>query len=276
MLTASRRFPCPASCCPWPFPDGAQKGEAVGFGGVRRHFAAVSGPYYATMVINAFELETVTLGRMTMPRFEKSQRVNDISLGSLNPYLSMAQRLKDFLPTAIDYYPAEGYSGIAWAGTMYPFVIPRRCTAGTGSAATAGGAGAPGSEEPPRRRNADFDLDVRRHHQHQRWSARWSTQQHSVLSVDSLRGVCALADGQAATHGAGRDGRDDRNRFCRRVRRVFYRRGLSDGGPIRSSTARRRRCAKHGIGTVTDILTTMSRNDGEKGHDGAGDVCASD
>ena len=101
--------------------------------------AAVSGPYYATMVINAFELETVTLGRMTMPRFEKSQRVNDISLGSLNPYLSMAQRLKDFLPTAIDYYPAEGYSGIAWAGTMYPFVIRRRCTAGTGSAATAGG-----------------------------------------------------------------------------------------------------------------------------------------
>ena len=87
-------------------------------------FAAVSGPYYATMVINAFELETVTLGRMTMPRFEKSQRVNDISLGSLNPYLSMAQRLKDFLPTAIDYYPAEGYSGISWAGTMYPFVIP--------------------------------------------------------------------------------------------------------------------------------------------------------
>ena len=36
----------------------------------------------------------------------------------------MAQRLKDFLPTAIDYYPAEGYSGIAWADTMYPFVIP--------------------------------------------------------------------------------------------------------------------------------------------------------
>ena len=59
-----------------------------------------------------------------MPRFEKSQRVNDISLGSPNPYLSMAQKLRDFLPTATGYYPAEGYSGIAWAGTMYPFVIP--------------------------------------------------------------------------------------------------------------------------------------------------------
>ena len=87
-------------------------------------FAAVSGPYYVTMVINAFGLETMTLGRMTMPRFEKSQRVNDISLGSLNPYLSMAQKLRDFLPTATGYYPAEGYSGIAWADTMYPFVIP--------------------------------------------------------------------------------------------------------------------------------------------------------
>ncbi len=87
-------------------------------------FAAVSGPYYATMVINAFGLETMTLGRMTMPRFEKSQRVNDISLGSPNPYLSMAQKLRDFLPTATGYYPAEGYSGIAWADTMYPFVIP--------------------------------------------------------------------------------------------------------------------------------------------------------
>ena len=75
-------------------------------------FAAVSGPYYATMVINAFGLETMTLGRMTMPRFEKSQRVNDISLGSPNPYLSMAQKLRDFLPTATGYYPAEGYSGI--------------------------------------------------------------------------------------------------------------------------------------------------------------------
>ena len=87
-------------------------------------FAAVSGPYYATMVINAFGLETMTLGRMTMPRFEKSQRINDISLGSPNPYLSMAQKLRDFLPTATGYYPAEGYSGIAWADTMYPFVIP--------------------------------------------------------------------------------------------------------------------------------------------------------
>ncbi|MFR5796294.1 MAG: hypothetical protein ACLUI3_12615, partial [Christensenellales bacterium] len=47
-----------------------------------------------------------------------------ISLGSPNPYLSMAQKLKDFLPTATGYYPAEGYSGIAWADTMYPFVIP--------------------------------------------------------------------------------------------------------------------------------------------------------
>ena len=84
----------------------------------------ISGPYYATMVINAFGLETMTLGRMTMPRFEKSQRVNDISLGSPNPYLSMAQKLRDFLPTATGYYPAEGYSGIAWADTMYPFVIP--------------------------------------------------------------------------------------------------------------------------------------------------------
>lgn len=87
-------------------------------------FAAVSGPYYVTMVINAFGLETMTLGKMTMPRFEKSQRANDISLGSPNPYLSMAQKLKDFLPTAIGYYPAGGYSGIAWADTMYPFVIP--------------------------------------------------------------------------------------------------------------------------------------------------------
>ena len=189
-------------------------------------FAAVSGPYYATMVINAFELETVTLGKMTMPRFEKSQRVNDISLGSLNPYLSMAQRLKDFLPTAIDYYPAEGYSGIAWAGTMYPFVIPAALYGWYRLCRDRRRLALRGSEEPLR--DGGMLILV--------WMFAAiinTTMVGAVVNRNnilySLRGVCVLADGQAAAHGAGRDGRDDRNRFCRRVRRVFYRRGLSDG-----------------------------------------------
>ena len=87
-------------------------------------FAAVSGPYYMTMIINAFGLDTMTLGKMTMPRFAQSKRSNDISLGAENPYLSMAQKLRDFLPVATGLYPADGYSGIGWADTMYPFVIP--------------------------------------------------------------------------------------------------------------------------------------------------------
>ena len=237
-------------------------------------FAAVSGPYYATMVINAFGLETMTLGRMTMPRFEKSQRVNDISLGSPNPYLSMAQKLRDFLPTATGYYPAEGYSGIAWADTMYPFVIPAALYGWYRLCRDRRRLALRGSEE---RWNVDSGLDVRRHHQHNDGRRGGQPQQHSLLSVDSLRGVCALADGQAAAHGAGRDGRDDRNRFCRRVRRVFYRRGLSDGDgqyvPLRRAGSVAR---SMGLGLRPILFDHNVAQRRRKGHDGAGDVCAPD
>ena len=45
-------------------------------------FALVSAPYYVTMAINAFGLETMTLGRMTMPRFAESKRAGDLALGA--------------------------------------------------------------------------------------------------------------------------------------------------------------------------------------------------
>ena len=87
-------------------------------------FAAVSAPYYVTMVVNAFELETVTFGPITIPRFAHSNRSNDIALGAENPYMDMAQKLKEFLPMAAGLYPAGEYNGVKWANTMYPFVVP--------------------------------------------------------------------------------------------------------------------------------------------------------
>ena len=87
-------------------------------------FALVSAPYYVTMVVNAFGLETVTFGPLTMPRFESSNRANDIALGAENPYLDLVQKLKDFLPMAAGLYDAEIYNGVGWANTMYPFVVP--------------------------------------------------------------------------------------------------------------------------------------------------------
>ena len=87
-------------------------------------FALVSAPYYVTMAINAFGLETMTLGRMTMPRFAESKRAGDLALGAENPYLDMVQKLESFLPMATGYYRAEDYNGVGWANTMYPFIAP--------------------------------------------------------------------------------------------------------------------------------------------------------
>ena len=76
------------------------------------------------MAINAFGLETMTLGRMTMPRFAESKRAGDLALGAENPYLDMVQKLESFLPMATGYYRAEDYNGVGWANTMYPFIAP--------------------------------------------------------------------------------------------------------------------------------------------------------
>lgn len=87
-------------------------------------FLGISWPYFYTMAINAFGLETAYIGPFTMPLFENSERANDLVFGRANMYRAMAENLYNHFST----YLYKGYSGeynmMPWAGTMFTFMTP--------------------------------------------------------------------------------------------------------------------------------------------------------
>lgn len=87
-------------------------------------FFAVSGPYYCTMVINAFSLETIELGPLTMPLFEESHRTNDMPFTQLNPYAAALHNLIGFLYATVLGGREAGYNAIPWTHVMYRFMTP--------------------------------------------------------------------------------------------------------------------------------------------------------
>ena len=87
-------------------------------------FFAVAGPYFITMAINAFSLETIEFGPMTMPLFEKSHRTNDMPFFQINPYSAFLANLLGHLNATVLGGPAEPYNAIGWAHVMYRFMIP--------------------------------------------------------------------------------------------------------------------------------------------------------
>ena len=237
-------------------------------------FALVSAPYYVTMAINAFGLETMTLGRMTMPRFAESKRASDLALGAENPYLDMVQKLESFLPMATGYYRAEDYNGVGWANTMYPFIAPAALFGVYKLCRDRRKLALQKSEAPLRDGGMLILIWM--------FAAMVNTamvgqpEQYSLLSADSLRGVCALADGQAAQNRAGGHGRHGCNRFCGHVRHLFRRCGLSicDGQLFPERIA-----GSAGRNVGLGLRSILSDDDGSqrrtKGDDGAGHVCPS-
>lgn len=88
-------------------------------------FLGISWPYFYTMAINAFGLETAYIGPFTMPYFEESVRANDLVFGREDPYGSMVQNLLGHLGTYLYKSAYEGeYNVMPWAGTMFTFMTP--------------------------------------------------------------------------------------------------------------------------------------------------------
>lgn len=87
-------------------------------------FIAIGGPYFYTMAINAFGLETAHLGPITMPLFEKSHRSLDMAFTQENPYLEMVWNLMGHFGTYLFDVDIEPYSGLPWTNAMYLFMPP--------------------------------------------------------------------------------------------------------------------------------------------------------
>ena len=87
-------------------------------------FAIIVWPYYYTMIINAFGLETMMFGPFTLPYFAESNRTNDIAFMSANPYLVMLQNLYGHASTYLFGSSSSGYNAISWAHSMYRFMPP--------------------------------------------------------------------------------------------------------------------------------------------------------
>ncbi|MBR2942095.1 MAG: glycosyltransferase family 39 protein [Clostridia bacterium] len=94
-------------------------------------FLAIAGPYFYTMAINAFGLQTVHLGPFTLPRFADSMRARDISVMQEYPYMAMVWNLYAHLTTWLfdNNYAGECYSALDWTHTMYLF-MPAVCLCG--------------------------------------------------------------------------------------------------------------------------------------------------
>lgn len=86
-------------------------------------FAMVSGCYYWTMVINAFGLETVKLGPITMPFFEYSRRSDDVAMAQNYGITVMADNASSVYNMVFQSNPENApYDAIDWAHTMYRFM----------------------------------------------------------------------------------------------------------------------------------------------------------
>ena len=86
-------------------------------------FLAVSWPFLLTMAINALGLETVTLGKMTMPLFEESRRTNDMAFFAVRPYYTAVKNFFAFLSTFL-FDLRSDMEWFDWAQTMYRFMPP--------------------------------------------------------------------------------------------------------------------------------------------------------
>ena len=188
----------------------------------------------------------------------------------------MAQKLRDFLPTATGYYPAEGYSGIAWADTMYPFVIPAALY-GWYRLCRDRRRGAPGSEEPLR--DGGMLILV--------WMFAAIINTTMVGAVVNRNNILYYPWILCAAYALWQMGRRLRTALAAMVVMIaigfagacgvyFTGRGLSDGDGQQFLLRLAGRAARAWDWDCDRYyLTTMSRNDGED-HDDAGDVCASD
>ena len=87
-------------------------------------FAAVAGPYFYTMAINAFGLETAYIGSITMPYFEKSLRTQDLAFMQDDPYYWVVNNLFDHLGVWLFRAGDTPYNVIDWTGTLYVFMPP--------------------------------------------------------------------------------------------------------------------------------------------------------
>lgn len=87
-------------------------------------FFGIAGPYFMTMAINALGLETVQLGKITMPFFEKSLRANDMAFTQKNPYFQMIWNFMSHLGTWMGYGLAEPHSALPWTHAVYLFMPP--------------------------------------------------------------------------------------------------------------------------------------------------------
>jgi len=87
-------------------------------------FVCVGGPYFYTMAINAFGLETAYLGPITMPLFEDSLRSNDMAFTQENPYYTMLWNFLSHLDTWLICGEEAPYNAINWAHALYRFMPP--------------------------------------------------------------------------------------------------------------------------------------------------------
>lgn len=87
-------------------------------------FVAIGGPYFYTMAINAFGLETVHIGPFTLPHFEKSLRSQDMAFTQENPYYLLVKNLFDHLGVWLFRGGDVPHNVISWAGALYGFMSP--------------------------------------------------------------------------------------------------------------------------------------------------------
>lgn len=88
-------------------------------------FSLIAGPYIATMVINAFGLQTMRLGPITMPRFEDSMRSNDMVFAYPEIAYQMAIENIRSIFDGLGLGSSDAtYNAVDWAHAMYRFAVP--------------------------------------------------------------------------------------------------------------------------------------------------------
>lgn len=87
-------------------------------------FVGLAGPFFYTMAINAFGLEGVQIGPITLPFFAESKRTNDMPFFRLNPYAAILYNLIGFLYATVIGGFAENYYAMDLTHVMYRFMSP--------------------------------------------------------------------------------------------------------------------------------------------------------
>ena len=86
-------------------------------------FTAVAGMYYWTLAINAFGLETVKIGPITLPYLEYSHRASEIALAQHDGILAMADDLWGVFEIFFEVnFNNAPYDVIEWSDAMYRFM----------------------------------------------------------------------------------------------------------------------------------------------------------